>query len=970
MACLPDSLPRYAELHCLSNFSFLRGASHPAELVERAAALGYSALALTDECSLAGAVRAHVAAKERGLHLILGTEVLLEEGKLVLLATDRRSYGALASLITAGRRRAPKGGYVLDKNDVETLAGSGTLVLLAGFSDAGWIKERFDGNAWIAAELHCGPNDHDKLNSLQKFSRRCGLPLLAAGDVHMHLRSRRRLQDVLTAIRLGRPLAECGHALYPNAERSLRLRMRLAQLYPAELLAETLNVASRCCFSLDELRYEYPEELVPPGETPASWLRKLTQEGLHSRFSSKIPEKVQELAEHELKLIAELGYEPFFLTVHDVVCFARARGILCQGRGSAANSVVCYALGITEVDPARMSMLFERFVSRERNEPPDIDVDFEHERREEVIQYIYGKYGRERAALAATVICYRRKSALRDLDKIGISSEQVLELAAALQGFPRHLSQHVGGFVISRRPLAELVPIENAAMPERTVIQWDKDDLEALGLLKVDVLALGMLSAIRKALGFLGMRMQDVPPEDPATYAMIQKADTVGVFQIESRAQMSMLPRLRPANFYDLVIEVAIVRPGPIQGGMVHPYLKNRKFDPAKIAYPSEAVRQVLGRTLGVPIFQEQVMQLAVVAAGFTPGEADRLRRSMAAWKRKGGLEPYEEKLKSGMQRNGYRAEFAEALYRQILGFGEYGFPESHSASFALLVYVSAWLKRHHPAAFCAALLNSQPMGFYAPSQLVQDARRHGVEVRPPDVNASDWDCTLEAGALRLGLRMVGGLSEAAGKRIAGGKPFSSIHEIQENRKDMRALAAAGALQSLAGHRRLAHWAAAGAGRRAPLEAPAPERGPVLLPPGEGEEIVADYASLGLTLGRHPLALLRRRLGKLGVIDSRQLQERLHGGGALVAGLVTCRQRPDTASGVTFVTLEDETGWVNVVVWRDLAERQARELVGARLLGVQGSVERDGEVVHLVARRLHDYTAMLGPLAAKSRDFH
>jgi len=655
--------------------------------------------------------------------------------------------------------------------------------------------------------------------------------------------------------------------------------------------------------------------------------------------------------------------------VHDVVCFARASGILCQGRGSAANSVVCYALGITEVDPARMSMLFERFVSRERDEPPDIDVDFEHERREEVIQYVYRKYGRERAALAATVICYRRKSAIRDLSRVLGPSSPFLNLTETLIGFPRHLSQHVGGFVISRGPLAELVPIENAAMPERTVIQWDKDDLDALGLLKVDVLALGMLSAIRKALGFLNMKMQDVPPEDPATYAMIQKADTVGVFQIESRAQMSMLPRLRPANFYDLVIEVAIVRPGPIQGGMVHPYLRRRR-DPSLVDYPSEAVKEVLGRTLGVPIFQEQVMQLAVVAAGFTPGEADRLRRSMAAWKRKGGLEPYEEKLKRGMQRNGYRAEFAEAIYRQILGFGEYGFPESHSASFALLVYVSAWLKRHHPAAFCAALLNSQPMGFYAPSQLVQDARRHGVEVRPPEVNASDWDCTLEDGALRLGLRMVGGLSEAAGKRIAGGRPFSSIHEIQENRKDLRVLAAAGALQSLAGHRRLAHWAAAGAARRAPLDAPAPERGPVLLPPGEGEEIVADYASLGLTLGRHPLVLLRKKLGKLGAIDSKQLQDRLHGSTALVAGLVTCRQRPDTASGVTFVTLEDETGWVNVVVWRDLAERQGEELVGARLLGVQGSVERDGEVVHLVARRLHDYTAMLGLLAAKSRDFH
>ncbi|HEY9531923.1 MAG TPA: error-prone DNA polymerase, partial [Burkholderiales bacterium] len=677
--------------------------------------------------------------------------------------------------------------------------------------------------------MHCGSNDRAKLDALKTISRHTNLPLVAAGDVHMHVRSRRRLHDVLTAVRLGKPVAECGQALYPNAERHLRLRMRLAQLYPAELLEESLRVAERCRFSLDELRYEYPAELVPQGETPASWLRKLTQEGLRWRFPAGVPRKVAELAERELGLIAELAYEPFFLTVHDVVRFARGKGILCQGRGSAANSAVCYALGITEVDPARMNVLFERFVSRERNEPPDIDVDFEHQRREEVIQYVYEKYGRSRAALAATVICYRPKSAVRDAGKaLGLPADevermakafafwdtkieadnQVLQIAAMLVGFPRHLSQHVGGFVISRGPLAELVPIENAAMPERTVIQWDKDDLEALGLLKVDVLALGMLSAIRRALELIEKKIHEIPAEDPAVYAMVQKADTIGVFQIESRAQMSMLPRLRPESFYDLVIEVAIVRPGPIQGGMVHPYLRRRRgLEP--VMYPSEDVKRVLERTLGVPIFQEQVMELAMVAAGFTPGEADRLRRSMAAWKKRGGLQHFEEKLKQGMARNGYSAQFADALYRQILGFGEYGFPESHSASFALLVYVSAWLKCHHPAAFCAGLLNSQPMGFYAPSQLVQDARRHGVEVRPADVNASDWDCTLEGGALRLGLRMVSGLSEAEGRRVAAGRPYRSIFELNLNRKDLRSLAAAGALQSLAGHRRLAHWAAA-----------------------------------------------------------------------------------------------------------------------------------------------------------------
>ena len=993
MAFLPDVLPGYAELHCLSNFSFLRGASHPEELVERAAALGYGALALTDECSLAGAVRAHQAAKEHGFKLILGTEIRIEGTKLVLLATERRSYGAISSLITLGRRRSKKGAYCLTRADVEALAGSGALVLWVPGEDrdtAAWLADHFNGSAWIAAELHCGPNDRAKLGVLREVSKTHGLPLVATGDVHMHLRSRRRLQDVLTAVRLGKPVAQCGHELHPNAERHLRLRMRLAQLYPPELLAETLEIAARCDFSLDSLKYEYPAELVPEGHTPATWLRNLTTEGLRWRFPRGVPGKVAELVEHELRLINELVYEPFFLTVYDVVRFARGEGILCQGRGSAANSVVCYALGITEVDPARMNMLFERFVSRERNEPPDIDVDFEHQRREEVIQYVYRKYGRERAALAATVICYRPKSAVRDVGKaLGLPLEEVdriaksfafwdtkiektnplMELAGALVGFPRHLSQHVGGFVISRGPLSELVPMENAAMPDRTVIQWDKDDLEALGLLKVDVLALGMLSAIRRALDMLGMTMQEVPPEDPAVYGMIQKADTIGVFQIESRAQMSMLPRLKPANFYDLVIEVAIVRPGPIQGGMVHPYLRRRRgLEP--VVYPSPEVKRVLERTLGVPIFQEQVMELAMVAAGFTPGEADRLRRSMAAWRRSGNLDQFEPKLKSGMQRNGYSAEFADSIYRQILGFGEYGFPESHSASFALLVYVSSWLKHHHPAAFCAALLNSQPMGFYAPAQLVQDARRHGVEVRPPDVNASDWDCSLEQGALRLGLRIVSGLSEAEGRRLAAGKPFAAIADMKLQRKDLRCLASAGALASLAGHRRLAHWAAAGAERRSPLDAPAAERWPELAAPREGEDIVADYASLGLTLGRHPLALLRGHLRHRRLLTSEQLHKLPHGSAARAAGLVTCRQRPDTASGVIFVTLEDETGNVNVVVWRTLSERQKAELLGARLLGVQGVIERDGEVVHLVARRLVDYSTLLGPLAAPSRDFH
>ncbi len=1014
-------LPGYAELHCLSNFTFLRGASHPEELVARAAALGYAALALTDECSLAGVVRAHVAAKETGLKLVVGSEFRLAEGsKLVLLAPDRRAYGALCALISTTRRRAPKGRYALGREDLERAAAGGLLALLArtdSVSEARWFGERFADRAWIAAELHCGPDDAAELARLRALSHASGLPLVAAGDVHMHLRSRRRLQDALTAVRLGKPLRECGFALHPNGERHLRGRARLAQLYPPELLAETLAIAERVTFSLDSLRYEYPQELVPPGETPASWLRRLVQEGLARRFPAGAPEPVRALVEHELALIAELGYEAFFLTVHDLVRFARSRGILCQGRGSAANSAVCYCLGITEVDPARMNLLFERFVSRERNEPPDIDVDFEHERREEVIQYVYRKYGRERAALAASVICYRPRSALRDLGKaLGFPAAQIervaktlsdrdgrtaiakrlaqegldahdpqvqclAALAAELVGFPRHLSQHVGGFVISRGLLAELVPVENAAMPDRTVIQWDKDDLEALGLLKVDVLGLGILTAIRKALAAIGMEMHEIPPEDPATYAMIRRADTVGVFQIESRAQMSMLPRLAPRNFYDLVIEVAIVRPGPIQGGMVHPYLRRRQgLEP--VSYPGPAVEKVLARTLGVPIFQEQVMQLAMVAAGFTPGEADRLRRAMAAWKRKGGLEPFEARLKEGMARNGYAPEFADAIYRQILGFGDYGFPESHAASFALLVYVSAWLKCHHPAAFLAALLNSQPMGFYAPAQLVEDARRHGVEVRPPDVCASDWDCTLEESAsgkaVRLGLRRVHGLAEVAARRIVAARPFASVADLalraRLNRRDLDRLAAAGALRTLAGHRRNARWEACGV-ETAPPFGVSPAPGPAVFdPPDEAAEIAADYASLGLTLGRHPLALLRTRLAALGFAAAADVCRARHGTEVRAAGLVTCRQRPETAGGVVFVTLEDETGWLNLVVRPDLAAREQPALLGAQLLGAAGRIEREGEVVHLLARRLEDCDRLLleafGPLAVRSHDFH
>jgi error-prone DNA polymerase len=1023
-------LPAYAELHCLSNFTFLRGASHPEELVLRAFALGYKALALTDECSFAGTVRAHVAAKDIGLPLVIGSEIRLKDGpKLVFLATSREGYGQLSALITRGRIGSKKGNYSLGRADLDDLPGCLALLIPDGKHDtehAQFVAERFPDRAWIAAELLCGPDDRSRLAALRELSRSSGLPLVAAGDVHMHLRSRRALQDTLTAIRLRMPVRACGHALYPNAERHLRLRMRLAQIYPPGLLAETVKIAERCSFSLEELRYEYPEELVPEGETPASWLRKLTEKGLQRRFPEGASRKIRDLVERELALVAELRYEPFFLTVHDVVAFARGKGILCQGRGSAANSAVCYALGITEVNPAKQELLFERFISKERNEPPDIDVDFEHQRREEVIQYIYGKYGRERAALAATLITYRPKSALRDAGKaLDLDARQVdaiaksiawwddrkdlaarlreagfdpaspvmrrlMALAHALLGFPRHLSQHVGGFVISRGPLAQLVPIENAAMPERSVIQWDKDDLESLGLLKVDVLALGMLSAIRRALDFVNaLRGSSITmdslllEEDPAVYEMIRHADTIGVFQIESRAQMSMLPRLAPEHFYDLVIEIAIVRPGPIQGDMVHPYLRRRSgLEP--IDYPNDAVKKVLERTCGVPIFQEQVMQLAVVAADFTPGEADQLRRAMAAWKRKGGLEPFQKKLVEGMRKNGIPAEFADRIYRQILGFGEYGFPESHSVSFALLAYVSAWLKRHEPAAFLAALLNSQPMGFYTPSQLVQDARRHGVEVRPVDVTASAWECTLEIlpssqPAVRLGLLMVQGLSEAAAKRIvearASQPPRSAddlAHRASLDRRDLKCLAAAGALETLSGHRRNAYWKVAGIETSAHIlrDAPVVEASPALSSPTEGENILADYASTGLTLGRHPLALLRARLSRMRFATAEELR-RLPGGARVrAAGIVTGRQRPGTASGTVFVTLEDETGYVNVIVWPNLVERQRRELLGSRLMGVEGTLEREGEVVHLVANRLVDHSDLIGSLQIDSRDFH
>ena len=1024
----------YAELHCLSNFSFLRGASHPGELVTTAAELGYAGLALTDECSMAGVVRAHAAAKDLPLKLVVGSELTCEDGlKVVVLAEDRAAYAALCGLISRARRAAPKGEYRVDRSVLmEHLHSRGLLLWVpdaaerAGHAATGrWLQERFAGRLWLAVELFKAGNDRRWLAEAKALGKELELPLVAAGNVHMHCRERRMLQDTLTAIRRKTPLQELGYELHSNAERCLRPVAELVRRYPAPLLQESLAIVERCTFSLAELRYEYPRELVPAGETPASYLHALTERGCQWRWPQGESRKVRKLIEHELTLIGELRYEAYFLTVHDIVSYARSIGILCQGRGSAANSVVCFCLGITEVDPERMQTLVERFISKERNEPPDIDVDFEHERREEVIQYIYRKYSRERAALAATVITYRSRSAIRDVGyALGIEEQYVVALGKSLQwwdsgaieeqrvreagldpksakvrrwlllaesllGFPRHLSQHVGGFVIAERPLHELVPVENAAMPERTVIQWDKNDLEELGLMKVDVLGLGMLSAVRRSFELIDefagrkLTLATVPAEDSGVYEMIGRADTMGVFQIESRAQMAMLPRLKPTCYYDLVIEVAIIRPGPIQGDMVHPYLRRRSGE-EEVTYPSKAVEHVLERTLGVPIFQEQVMQLAVVAAGFTPGEADQLRRAMAAWRRSGDLERFEERLIQGMIERGYNEEFAQRIFSQIKGFGEYGFPESHAASFALLVYVSAWLKRYEPAAFCCALLNSQPMGFYAPQQLVRSAREHGVEVRAVDVNRSDWDSTLEravdgSATVRLGMGLTKGLAREAGTRVCEARsaaPFASVQDLTERAKlgskDLGALASSGALRVLASNRHRVRWEVAGVERPTALfdRVRFTEALPMLRRPTEGEDIAADYRHVGVSLGRHPLALLRTRLTAAGVSTASAVADLEHGARVRAAGLVITRQRPSSASGVTFVTLEDETGYLNLVVWEQLAQRARRILLGATLLGVAGAVQKEGGVLHVIAERLFDHSELLGRLVTRSRDFH
>ncbi len=1139
LAPLADAA-EYAELHCLSNFSFLRGASHPEELIERAAELGYAAIAITDRESLAGVVRAHIAhraLRERGgdvPRLIIGAEILPRDGPpLVLLATDRAAYGRLCRLITRGRRRARKGDCELWLADViEYAEGLIAIVRLDESApralDAFWralpaLRSAWRARLYLAASLDGQEPDATRLARFADLAREAALPLTATNHVHYHVPQRRYLQDVLTCVREKCTLAEAGRRLWSNAERHLRARDELQRRYTRHAdvdvahagraaLQNTLAIADQCCFSLDELRYDYPHELVPPGRGAMDYLEQLTWAGAAERYGAALPEGLCDLVRRELGLIRELRYEHYFLTVWDLCRFARERGILCQGRGSAANSAVCYCLSITAVDPARHDLLFERFISKERNEPPDIDVDFEHERREEVFQYIYEKYGRERAAITAEVISYRARSAVRDVGKaLGLSLDCVDAIAKSLDwfdtwsaeeppvapepaespadwrrrrssalrslrnagvdprarpirmlirlvrqilGFPRHLSQHVGGFVITHSPLCELVPLENGAMPGRTFIEWDKDDIDALGILKVDCLALGMLTAIRKCLqllpddaqaarrgitGRVPRALVEIPAEDPHVYDRICEADTVGVFQIESRAQMSMLPRLRPRNFYDLVIEVAIVRPGPIQGGMVHPFLRRRSgLEP--VSYPSPDVARVLHKTLGVPIFQEQAMRLAVVAAGFTPGEADQLRRAMAAWRRGGQIEKFERKLIAGMLERGYTREFAEQLYKQIQGFGEYGFPESHAASFALLVYASSWLKTYYPAEFCAAMLNAQPLGFYTPGQLLRDAQEHGVEVRSVDVGFSEWDCTLEPradghAAVRLGLRLVRGLSAArlpavraiaAAQRAAGAAGLHALWRAGVGRASLLRLAAADAFGSLHLDRRTALWhilalderaanerrprAAAPALRlvstedalppshetdapaeRAPLprgrpvqsllfaDQPLPEAPRVPLPEVQLEEtVVADYDAQGFSLHAHPLALLRPQLEFVAraagdtnpLLTCAALRSAAAGRRVAVAGLVTLRQRPGTAKGVVFMTLEDETGMANLIIRPNIWEQYWSIARNRPALLAAGRVERQGQVVHLMAERFFDLTMGFGALRNASRDFH
>ncbi|MEZ9152973.1 DNA polymerase III subunit alpha [Vibrio sp. F13] len=1027
---------QYSELFCQSNYSFLEGASHAEELVLQADFLRYKALAVTDECSVAGIVKVHSAIKQHKLSLkqIVGSMFWLnEECQVVLICPNRQAYAELCRIITNARRRSSKGHYQLSEWDIMSAKHCFILWLPQQKNEDAhwgqWLSQHHSGRLWIGLQRHLKQTDQQYTDYCVELSQHHQLPITACGGVLMHNANRLPLQHSLTAIKYQKPITEVGSHLLANAERCLRSINKLSHIFKAEWLEESNRISELCEFDLDSLRYEYPSELIPQGETPMSYLRMLVEKGKRARFPQGVPNDIQQIIEKELGLIGELDYPFFFLTIHDIVMFAKSQGILYQGRGSAANSVVCYCLEITPVDPRQISVLFERFISKERDEPPDIDVDFEHERREEVIQYIYKKYGRERAALAATVISYRFKSAVRDVGKAlglqetqldyfikntnrrdkslgwqaqltqlglqpdSLKGQQFIHLVNEIIGFPRHLSQHVGGFVISSGPLYELVPVENAAMHDRTIIQWDKDDLETLGLLKVDVLALGMLSAIRKCFDLIkrihgrSLTIAEITrlKDDPQVYGMIQRADTVGIFQIESRAQMSMLPRLKPKTYYDLVIQIAIVRPGPIQGDMVHPFLKRRDgIEP--ISYPSKDVESVLSRTLGVPIFQEQVIKLAMVAAGFTGGEADQLRRAMAAWKKNGNVFKFKNKLIEGMQKRGYETEFAEQIFKQICGFGEYGFPESHSASFAVLAYCSAWLKCYYPECFYASLLNSQPMGFYSPSQLVQDAQRHNVVILPVCVNASQNDHTVAPHqnglAIRLGLRQIKGFSEHGIQSVLANRPPSGyrhpsqVKQLSMNKKDIELLASANALHNVSGDRFQTRWAIMDSASDLPLfsqaydDAEAGHDEHVLHKPNEMQDLLEDFTSVGISLNKHPITLLEEagRLGRF--THMKDLIQQRHKSMVTVVGLVTGKQSPGTAAGVTFVTLEDSTGNINVVVWGATARAQQQAYLTAKALKVQGILEKEGEVVHVIAGKLIDITDEIVGLKTKSRDFH
>ena len=1058
----------FTELCVTTNFSFLRGASHGEEWVRQAKALGLAGLGIADHNSLAGIVRAHATAKEAELRLAVGARLVFRDGTpdIFVYPKDRAAYARLTRLLTIGNRRAPKGACWLDFSDfLDHAEGQQAIVTpllsLGATPDEGLrasleaIRER-SGAVWLAARFIFDGEDHRRLRLLKSLAEKTGARLIATTEPLHHVPERRALLDVLTCIREKTTLDNAGSLLAANAERHLKTHAEMERLYrdAPESVSETERFLDGARFSLDELSYQYPDETIEGFETAQDALEALSWAGATKRYPEGVPEKVRETLARELSIVRQLDYAPYFLTVADIVRFAREeRGILCQGRGSAANSTICYCLGVTAVNPATSSLLFDRFISTERNEPPDIDVDFEHERREEVIQYVYQKYGRHRAALAATLICYRGRSAIRDVCKaFGYSEDRIaalsktqqwwskaideddlraigldprdgrlmtcLKLVRELRGFPRHLSQHVGGLVITRDRLDDVVPIQNATMEERTVVEWDKDDLQELKILKVDILALGMLTCLRKAFDMVEahypqwdgagdkLTLDTMPKEDPRVYAMLQRADSIGVFQVESRAQMSMLPRLRPESFYDLVIEVAIVRPGPIQGGMVHPYLK-RKQGLEKVTYPSKPLEEVLERTLGVPLFQEQAMQIAIVAAGFTPPEADKLRRAMATFRRVGTIGQLREKFIAGMIANKYQRDFAEASFRQIEGFGEYGFPESHAASFALLVYASSWIKCHYPDVFAAALLNAQPMGFYAPAQIVRDAEEHGVETRAPDINHSNWDTVLEPGpaaaarlnarhhdmrgdiqttnAVRLGFRQISGMNADESARLLAvrGRGYDSVRDVWLRAElapsTIERLADADAFRSLGLDRRDALWAARGLNRVGgqedlPLFArgPDPSREPDLnLPPMLiGEHVVEDYRTLGLSLKTHPSALLRTALSERGVITADRLSSMTNGKRVRVAGLVLVRQRPGTASGVIFMTLEDETHIANIVVWPRVFERFRTVVLGARLCGVDGVVQSERGVVHIVAERLHDFSPMLAQLSSTTLDHH